>query len=359
MRKKSFFVVLVVLYMWQLSACTQIPSDTPTWQEQYDLGIRYLSEGNYEEAIIAFTAAIEIDPKQALAYVGRGDAYVASGEIEGNWAMAQADYDKAIELDGAMAEVYIKLANVYVRQGEHEKALEVLRRGLELTENNSSIADKIAELEEETDKLEEPVSYYNPYGAVEFTLRDEYRDAESLTDEELSVMKAAMAFTESGNTQELYQLGQQYVATWESSTTWYDILTILDGYKIWFHIFDSNQIRVEMRPENGIGYCAWTDRESHGEWASCLCTDWQWNGTMTETEAWGDVRTIWTGPMENNLRNGAFEQTYISDNHTATWKTTYRDGVWVDFDGKPQEPSDTLWTIIGGRNPKVSDELYW
>ena len=32
------------------------------WQSQYDLGVRYLSEGNYEEAVIAFTAAIEIDP---------------------------------------------------------------------------------------------------------------------------------------------------------------------------------------------------------------------------------------------------------------------------------------------------------
>lgn len=42
-----------------------------TWQEQYDLGLRYLSEGNYEEAIIAFTVAIEIDPRQALAYVRR------------------------------------------------------------------------------------------------------------------------------------------------------------------------------------------------------------------------------------------------------------------------------------------------
>lgn len=35
-----------------------------TWQDQYDLGMLYLSEGNYEEAIIAFTAAIEIDPKR-------------------------------------------------------------------------------------------------------------------------------------------------------------------------------------------------------------------------------------------------------------------------------------------------------
>ncbi len=52
----------------------------PTWQEQYDLGVRYLSDGNYEEAIIAFTAAIEIEPKQAPAYVDLADAYIAAGD---------------------------------------------------------------------------------------------------------------------------------------------------------------------------------------------------------------------------------------------------------------------------------------
>ena len=54
----------------------------PTWQEQYDLGVRYLSEGNYEEAILAFTAAIEIDPKRAEAYEGLADVYVALDDIE-------------------------------------------------------------------------------------------------------------------------------------------------------------------------------------------------------------------------------------------------------------------------------------
>lgn len=53
-----------------------------TWQEQYDLGVRYLSEGNYEEAIIAFTVAIEINPKRAEAYERLADAYAALGDIE-------------------------------------------------------------------------------------------------------------------------------------------------------------------------------------------------------------------------------------------------------------------------------------
>ena len=46
------------------------------------MGVRYLSEGNYREAIIAFNAAIEIDPKRADAYIGLADVYEAQGDTE-------------------------------------------------------------------------------------------------------------------------------------------------------------------------------------------------------------------------------------------------------------------------------------
>ena len=54
-------LLAVTLLAVCLSACGA--GTEKKWQEQYDLGVRYLSEGNYEEAVIAFTAAIEIDPK--------------------------------------------------------------------------------------------------------------------------------------------------------------------------------------------------------------------------------------------------------------------------------------------------------
>lgn len=79
-----------------LAACGQ--SGT-TWQEQYDLGIRYLKEGNYQEAILAFTAAIEIDANRTEAYLGRAKAYVSSGNTEENRSNAKADYETVIELD--------------------------------------------------------------------------------------------------------------------------------------------------------------------------------------------------------------------------------------------------------------------
>lgn len=146
----SFFLTAALFIT--LSACGQAPVEEsadksgPTWQEQYDLGVRYLSEGNYQEAIIAFTVAIEIDPKQAPAYMGRGDAYIRSGETEENLLAAQTDYEMAIELDRTSVDAYLGLADVYIRLGDYDKALELLRQGLEKTGGNQEIFEKTEEI---------------------------------------------------------------------------------------------------------------------------------------------------------------------------------------------------------------------
>ena len=84
MKKRFLSAVLACLLLCALVACggkTETPAgEGLSWQEQYDLGIRYLSEGNYEEAIIAFTAAIEIDPKRPEAYIGLADVHTARGD---------------------------------------------------------------------------------------------------------------------------------------------------------------------------------------------------------------------------------------------------------------------------------------
>ena len=80
--KRTFCVIAALLLALSLCACEQKAPEGPTWQEQYDLGVKYLSEGNYQEAIIAFTAAIEIDPKRPEAYAGLADVYAAQGDMD-------------------------------------------------------------------------------------------------------------------------------------------------------------------------------------------------------------------------------------------------------------------------------------
>lgn len=146
MKKKTIILALVcVLCVAVLCSCSDMGKPL-TYQDYFDLGMRYLSEGNYQEAIIAFTSAIEIDPKQVSAYVKRGDAYVLSGETEENLAAAKVDYEKALELDETNEDAYLGLADVYVRQGDTETALEVLRQGLEKNESSTKLAEKIAEI---------------------------------------------------------------------------------------------------------------------------------------------------------------------------------------------------------------------
>ena len=100
--KKLFCTLLAAALLLTLAACSKAPEADPAdgapgWQTQYDLGVRYLSEGNYEEAILAFEAAIKIDPKQEA--------------------------------------VYLKYAEAYVQQGEYASALQVLERGFRETQS--------------------------------------------------------------------------------------------------------------------------------------------------------------------------------------------------------------------------------
>ena len=122
--RKIITVLLFFVILLALPACGAPPTpsaamqEAPTWQEQYDLGLRLLSEGNYEEAIIAFTAAIEIEDKYVDAYVGRGDAYTGLATLalaeqdltltEQYCDQALADYETAVTL-GAGENVQEKL----------------------------------------------------------------------------------------------------------------------------------------------------------------------------------------------------------------------------------------------------------
>ena len=105
--KQVISVVLALTLALTLCSCGKKDGGS-AWQEQYDLGVRYLSEENYKEAIIAFETAIEIDPKRADSYIG--------------------------------------LADVYIQQGDYEKAQEILRIGLEKTGGSQVLTDKLSEI---------------------------------------------------------------------------------------------------------------------------------------------------------------------------------------------------------------------
>lgn len=87
-------------------------------QKELDLGARYLDEMDYEQAVIHFDNAIDIDDRSDEAYLGRGDAYLGLEE----YPQAQEDYTTAIQLNEDNVDAYVGLAYTYSGQDQKEEA---------------------------------------------------------------------------------------------------------------------------------------------------------------------------------------------------------------------------------------------
>lgn len=110
-------VISVIVVIAVVAAIMLIPraASADKLTEQLNLGEKYLSELNYEQAVIAYTEAIAIDPKNPDAYIGLAEAYLAQGE-----------YDDALDiLEQAMEEL-----------GENEE-IEELQENIEAAKNEA------------------------------------------------------------------------------------------------------------------------------------------------------------------------------------------------------------------------------
>ena len=98
-------------------------------QQELDLGRKYLDELDYEQAVIHFTSAIDIDDRNVPAYLGRGEANLGLEEYE----QAEADYTMVIEtLQAESVEAYVGRAQAYSGQGKTEEAEEDLQHAQDL-----------------------------------------------------------------------------------------------------------------------------------------------------------------------------------------------------------------------------------
>ena len=115
---RMFALLLAALVLF--TACA---SKAARAQEKIDLGQKYLTELNYTEAVASFTEAIELDPENIPAYMGRAEAYIGLKQYDD----AKADYTTAIEKTEEQpylqAEAYIGRAEVNELTTANEDAL--------------------------------------------------------------------------------------------------------------------------------------------------------------------------------------------------------------------------------------------
>lgn len=138
----------------------ELPSDT-TPEGYMSIGEGYIGNGNGEDAIDILNMALEEDSTLAKAYALRGDAYIIIGETKENLEAAQADYEAALGIEQGTPGAYLGIADIHIRKSEYDKALDVLKEGLQKSGNDQKITDKIAEFESGniTDSQKKPRRY--------------------------------------------------------------------------------------------------------------------------------------------------------------------------------------------------------
>jgi tetratricopeptide (TPR) repeat protein len=112
---------------------TPTPGPTPelvenTAQTHLMHGDVYAEQGQWDEAIVEYSKAIEMDPKSAIAYANRAWAYGWKDEFD----KAIADCDEAIRLDPDYAIAYSYRGDAYLQLGEYDRTIGDCSKAIEL-----------------------------------------------------------------------------------------------------------------------------------------------------------------------------------------------------------------------------------
>ncbi len=91
-------------------------------------GIDYDNRGEFDQAIVEYNKAIELNPKLDYAYNNRGLAYKHKGEFD----QAISDYTKAIELNPKLDFAYSNRGSAYKAKGQFDKAITDHSKAIEL-----------------------------------------------------------------------------------------------------------------------------------------------------------------------------------------------------------------------------------
>src|SRR5262245_28560690 len=91
----------------------------PAAQELYDRGMALLEQGEYDQAITAFTRLLDLAPDHAPGYVYRGRCYDCKQDHD----RALADFSAAIRADPGYALAYHFRGVSHAKKQEFDKAL--------------------------------------------------------------------------------------------------------------------------------------------------------------------------------------------------------------------------------------------
>ena len=137
--KTRFAVALLAVAMLCASAMAQDNTAESWFKKGQELG----RNGSYEEAVKAYDNVLELEPKNAEAWLGKGivlSLWAGSTHDEGLYEDAIKAFDKAIELDPQQMSGRLVKASALLNLGRYNESLEIFDEAIEATSQNSEKA---------------------------------------------------------------------------------------------------------------------------------------------------------------------------------------------------------------------------
>jgi len=300
--KRALCLIIFVSLLFSFTSCGE-KGNSSSWQEKYDLGCRYLSEGNYEEAIIAFTAAIEIDSKRFEAFEKRGNTYIALSEISDS------------------PEAYKELC---------EKALNDYLQAFSL--GNSTIQEKIDLLQATIEGLEDNAAYQtllkdlytilssNDIDGAKMLMRNEkYIEMSYATGEDCFIYQEKQDFCLAVYNDNCYYFGQ-----WKESQR--------NGHGLWIKAVFDDSSSIDIEQYEG----AWVNDLPNGKGVVTTIRDLE-RLHLSEGQTTSIITEV-MGSFKNGLYDGEiYEIWHMNDGDIHEWTPiTAVDGIYQAMDCVPE-----------------------
>jgi tetratricopeptide (TPR) repeat protein len=126
-------VVMLSVAVWGIHRSSE---EAP--QRYYALvnqGTADFKAGDYDSAVARYSEAIRLDPKNNVAFDGRGMAY----EGKGDYDRAIADQSEALRLDPNDVFALIRRGTAYARKGDYDRAIADFNEAIRLNPNSADV----------------------------------------------------------------------------------------------------------------------------------------------------------------------------------------------------------------------------
>jgi len=128
MKKRVFFIATMMILM-VISAIGQ------SARKSYKAGMEFVDNLKYNDAVVQFTSAINLEPSNPDYYYARGQVY----EKLLKYAEAKADYEKTLVFSPKNVNAMICIGAVCNKLGNYEESLKILNHATALDKRNQKV----------------------------------------------------------------------------------------------------------------------------------------------------------------------------------------------------------------------------